>query len=149
MKGIERVMMEKIIREKVFIDDMQFGFMLGLGTTDAIFILRQLQEEHLPKNRKLCFAFIDLEKAFNRIPRVVIWWTIWKLVIEEWTVQFVQAMYNNTKSKVRVNNTFSDEFGVKFGVHQGSALFYSSLYSNLCHLSSAMGHPWRCCMLRT
>ena len=76
MKGIERVMMEKIVREKVFIDDMQFGFMPGLGTTDAIFILRQLQEEHLPKNRKLCFAFIDLEKAFNRIPRVVIWWTI-------------------------------------------------------------------------
>ena len=31
-------------------------------------------------------------------------------------------MYNNTKSKVRVNNTFSDEFGVKGGVHQGSVL---------------------------
>ena len=31
-------------------------------------------------------------------------------------------MYNNTRSKVRVNNTYSDEFGVKVGVHQGSVL---------------------------
>ena len=31
-------------------------------------------------------------------------------------------MYNNTRSKVRVNITYSDEFGVKVGVHQGSVL---------------------------
>ena len=31
-------------------------------------------------------------------------------------------MYNNTRSRVRVNNTYSDEFGVKVGVHQGSVL---------------------------
>ena len=42
MKGIERVI-EKIIRERISIDDMHFGFMPGRGTTDAIFILRQLQ----------------------------------------------------------------------------------------------------------
>ena len=51
MKGIERVI-EKIIRERISIDDMQFGFMPGRGTTDAIFILRQLQEKHLAKNKK-------------------------------------------------------------------------------------------------
>ena len=45
-----------------------------------------------------------------------------KLGIEEWIVRFVQAMYNNTRSIVRVNNTYSDEFGVKVEVHQGSVL---------------------------
>ena len=34
MKGIERVI-EKIIRERISIDDMQFGFMPGCGTTDS------------------------------------------------------------------------------------------------------------------
>ena len=29
-------------------------------------------------------------------------------------------MYNSTRSKVRVNNTCSDKFGVEVGVHQGS-----------------------------
>ena len=101
---------------------MQFGFMPGRGTTDAIFILRQLQEKHLAKNKKLSFAFVDLEKVFDRISRKVIWWAMRKLGIEEWIVRFVQAMYNNTRSRVRVNNTYSDEFGVKVGVHQGSVL---------------------------
>ena len=104
MKGIERVI-EKIIRERISIDDMQFGFMPGRSTTDAIFILRQLQEKHLAKNKKLYFAFVDLEKAFDRVPRKVIWWAMRKLGIEEWIMRFVQAMYNNTRSRVRVNNT--------------------------------------------
>ena len=72
MKVIERVM-EKINRERVFIDDMQFGFMPGRGTTDAIFILRQSQEKYLAKNRKLYFAFVDLEKALDQAPRKGIW----------------------------------------------------------------------------
>ena len=121
MNGIERVI-EKIIRERISIDDMQFGFMPGRGTTNAIFILRQLQEKHLAKNKKLYFAFVDLEKALNRVPRKVIWWAMRKLGIEEWIVRFVQAMYNNTRSRIVVNNTYSDEFGVKVGVHQGSVL---------------------------
>ena len=121
MKGVERVI-EKIIRQRILIDNMQFGFMPGRGTTDAIFILRQLQEKHLAKNKNLYFAFVDLEKAFDRVPRKVIWWAMRKLGIEEWIVKFVQAMYTNTKSKVRVNDSYTDEFDVKVGVHQGSVL---------------------------
>jgi hypothetical protein len=121
MKAMERVM-ETIIRDRIFINNMQFGFMPGRGTTDAIFILRQLQEKYLSKNKKLYFAFVDLEKAFDRVPRKVIWWAMRKLGIEEWIVQFVQAMYHITKSRVRVDNNFTDEFGVKVGVHQGSVL---------------------------
>ena len=45
MKVIERVL-EKRIRCQVSIDNMQFGFMPGKGTTDAIFIMRQVQEKH-------------------------------------------------------------------------------------------------------
>ena len=143
MKGMERVI-EKIIMERVSIDDMQFGFRPGRGTTDAIFILRQLQEKHLAKNKKLYFAFVDLEKAFDRVPRKVIWWAMRKLGIEEWIVRFVQAMYKNTRSRVRVNNTYSDEFGVKVGVYQGSVLspllFVIVLEALSCE--SRTGTPW-------
>ena len=37
--------------------------MSGRGTTDAIFIVRQLQEKHLAANKPLYMAFVDLEKA--------------------------------------------------------------------------------------
>ena len=45
MKLLERVL-DFFIREMVDIEAMQFGFVSGLGTTDAIFIIRQLQEKY-------------------------------------------------------------------------------------------------------
>ena len=96
--------------------------MLGGGTTDAIFIVRQLQEKYLAKNKNLYLAFVDLEKAFDRVPRQVLWWAMRKLGIDEWIVQLVQAMYCEVRSKVRVDNCYSDSFDVNVGVHQGSVL---------------------------
>ena len=47
---------------------MQFGFIPGKSTMDAIFIAHQLQESYLDK---VYFAFAGLEKAFERVPRAV------------------------------------------------------------------------------
>ena len=33
------------VMERIFIDDMQFGFMKVKGATDTIFIVRQMQEK--------------------------------------------------------------------------------------------------------
>ena len=71
LKEVERVT-EKISRGCLVIYDMQFGFMPGRETTDAIFIVRQLQEKFLDKNKILYCAFIDLEKAFDGVPRKVL-----------------------------------------------------------------------------
>ena len=53
-------------------------------------------------------------------------------------------MYNNTRSRVRVNNIYSDEFGVKVGVHQGSVLspllFVIVLEALSCEFRTAT--PW-------
>ena len=45
------------------IDNMQFSFMPGKGTTNATFIMRQFQEKHQAKKKKLYYTFVDLEKA--------------------------------------------------------------------------------------
>jgi len=49
---LERVVLARV-RRIVKIDDIQFGFMAGKGTTDAIFIVRQLQEKYLAKKKDL------------------------------------------------------------------------------------------------
>ena len=41
---------------------MQFGFMPGKETVDAIFIVRRMQEEYQKKDKKLCMRFVDIEK---------------------------------------------------------------------------------------
>ena len=118
MKVLERVV-EGLIRQRVEIDEMQCGFMSGRGTTDAIFIIRQLQEKHLAANKPLYVAFVDLQKAFDRVPRDVIWRAMPKLGIDQW---LVQSMYKDVRSRVRVGDGYSKEFGVGVGVHQGSVL---------------------------
>ena len=64
---------EVIICNVVSVDDVQFGFMPGHGTTHANLILRQIQEKHIGKNLNLYFAFVDLEKASDKVPRKVVW----------------------------------------------------------------------------
>ena len=121
MKVLERVV-EQLIRKKTQISDMQFGFMPGRGTTDAIFIVRQMQEKYLAANKPLYLALVDLEKAFDRVPRQVIWWALDKLRVEEWLVVLVQSMYNTVRSRVRVGEEYSEEFSVEVGEHQDSVL---------------------------
>ena len=87
-----------------------------------IFIVRQLQEKLLAANKPLYMAFVDLEKAFDRVLRDVIWWAMRKLGIDEWLVPLVQSMYKDVRSRVRVGDGYSEEFGVGVGVHQGSVL---------------------------
>ena len=121
MKILERVV-EARVRSIVRIDDMQFGFMAGKGTTDAIFIVRQLQEKYLAKKKDLWMAFVDLEKAFDRVPREVVWWALRSVCVDEWLVSLIKAMYTDTSTMVRLGSQVSQRLGVNVGVHQGSVL---------------------------
>src|SRR2546425_9764037 len=82
LKVLERVI-EARIRKIVKMDDMQFGFSPGKGTTDPIFIVRQVQEKFLGKQKELWIAFVDLEKAFDWVPRDVLWWALRRVGVEE------------------------------------------------------------------
>ena len=63
----------RLIRQLMSIDDSQFDFVPGSGTTDAIFVVRQLQVKYLAASKRLYMAFVDLEKAFDPVPQKVIW----------------------------------------------------------------------------
>ena len=66
--------------------------------------------------------FVDLEKAFDRVPRKVIQFALRKKGVEEKLVQAVTRLYEGARSRVRVDSEVSKPFGVKVGVHQGSVL---------------------------
>ena len=97
VKVVERIF-EHRIRQQIEIDDMQFGFMKGKGTSDAIFMARQMQENFRVNGKKLYFGFVDLEKAFDRVSREEISWAVLKLGVEERLVSAVMSMYSGAKN---------------------------------------------------
>ena len=89
---------------------MQYGFMPGRWSVDAVFVLRRLTEKFRAKNKKLFFIFVDLEKAFDQVSREV---THLALVI---------SFCKSCKTAVSVDGELSSSSIVKAGVHQRSAL---------------------------
>ena len=121
LKVLERILDERL-REIVKIGRQQYGFIKGRGTVEAIFIVRQLQEKRLEGNQKLYCAFIDLEKAYDRIPREVVFWCLRKRRVPEKLVKLVEMMYRRTSTKVLTAVGETETFEVSVGLHQGSAL---------------------------
>ena len=144
MKILERIV-DGLIRQVVSIDDSQFGFVPGRGTTDAIFVVRQMQEKYLALNKRLYMAFVDLEKAFDRVPREVIWWALRKLGVEEWIVRLVQGMYANARSQFGMARVSAKSLRWRSGSIRDpySVPCSSSLCWRPCHVSFGLVFPGR------
>ena len=143
MKIMKRVL-EKRIRSLTKIDEQQFGFQPGKGTTDAIFIVRQMQEKYLSKRKELWMAFVDLEKAFDRVPREVLWWALRKMGLCEWMIKIIESMYEGVTTSVKLGEELSSEFEIKVGMHQGSVLspLLFSIVLEALSSKERLGLPW-------
>ncbi|KAK3511889.1 hypothetical protein QTP70_027488, partial [Hemibagrus guttatus] len=92
------------------------------STTDAIFALRILMEKYRDGQRELHCVFVDLEKAYDRVPREELWYCMRKSGVAEKYVRVVQDMYERSRTVVRCAVGQTEEFKVEVGMHQGSAL---------------------------
>ena len=101
---------------------MKVSLGLGRSTTDAIFILKQTIENHREGQKNIRVTFIDLEKAYDRIPREEIWRCSRERNVPEKYIRIVQDMYRGCGTVVRSVAGESNRFGVEVGLHQGSAL---------------------------
>ena len=75
--------------------------MSGRSTTDAIFILKQTIEKHREGQKDIRVTFIDIEKAYDRVPREEIWRCMRERNVPEKYVKLIQDMYRGCKTKVR------------------------------------------------
>ena len=70
MTLLERIL-DKRLRERVEheLGEERLGFRKGRGITDGMFSLRQLVEKRLGRQGHMALAFVDLDKAFDTVPR--------------------------------------------------------------------------------
>ena len=113
---------EARLRDNVEISEQQYEFMPGKGTTDAMFALRMLMEMYREGQRELHCVFVDLEKAYDRVPREKLWYCMKKSGMAEKYVQLIQDMYEESEIVVRCAVGTTESFKVKVGLHRGSAL---------------------------
>ena len=122
-KVYARVLEQKcgtIIEPKI--QDTQCGFGLGRGTTDQLFTLRQVFEKAWEFAKPVYTAFIDLEKAYERVPQDLLRNILKEYKISGRLLAAIRSLYNNCKSHVRINGSKSDSFGVRVGLRQGCVL---------------------------
>ena len=143
MKIYERILLNRL-KMIVKVDEQQCGFTSGKSTTDAIFMVRMLQEKYCRKKKKLYLVFVDLEKAFDKVPRKAIRWALRRQLVPEKLINQVMCLYEHSTSRAKFAGKTSQSFDVSVGVHQGSAL--SPLLFNLVleetTKSCRKGCPW-------
>ena len=120
MKVWERII-EARLRNREEISKQQYRFMPGKGTADAMFVLRMLMEKYRKGQGELHYIFVDLDTAYDRVPRKELWYCMRKSGLVEKYVRLVHNMYEGSETVVRCAVRTTESFKVKVGLHQGSA----------------------------
>ncbi|GJY10408.1 ataxia telangiectasia mutated family protein [Tanacetum coccineum] len=96
--------------------------MAGRSTTEAIHLLRSLMEKYRERQRDLHMAFLDLEKAYDSIPRELVWRTLIDKGAPGRYLRVLRDMYEGAKTRVRTLVGDTEFFPVEVGLHQDSAI---------------------------
>ncbi|KAH1219602.1 LINE-1 retrotransposable element ORF2 protein [Glycine max] len=121
MKLWERVI-ERRLRKETQVTENQFDFMPGRSTMEAIYLLRRVMEQYRMAQQDLHLIFIDLEKAYDRVPREILWKALEKKGVRVAYIRAIQDMYDKVSTSVRTQDGESDDFPITIGLHQGSTL---------------------------
>ena len=65
---------------------------------------------------------MDLDIAFDRVPRKVLELSLGKKELPKVLVRLVMSLYEGARTRVRLDSELSDEFEIKVWMHQGSVL---------------------------
>jgi len=101
----------------------QAGFRKDFCTTDNLYILRTLIEHSTHKRKKVYCCFVDFHKAFDTVPRDLLWWVSATMGIMGHFMQCLHSMYNQDNVRVmHPTEGLLAQFSCGIGVKQGCPL---------------------------
>ncbi len=94
------------------------GFRKDFRTTDNLYILRTLIEQNIHKRKNVYCCFVDFYKAFDTVPRDLLWQVLAEMGIVGRFMQCLQSMYSQDNIRIMhptegLSTWFSCGIGVK------------------------------------
>ena len=104
------------------LEDGQCGFCPGRSTTDRIFTLKQIFEKSWKYGKNLFACFVNLKKAYDRVPRDKLWKVLQEYGVNGQLLRAIMSFYCRPEICVRLNGKQSKPFHVGVGLWQGCVL---------------------------
>jgi hypothetical protein len=130
--GILLLILESRISQWVETNDLcakgQVGFRKDFRTIDKLFIFRTLTEQTRFQKKQLYTCFVDFEKAFDTVPRDLLWQVLEGLSISGRILECLRSMYRQDQACLHhpeegLTLTFLYRIGVKQGCPLSPLLF--------------------------
>lgn len=123
MKIYEQILDTKIRKAiEDTLEESQSGFRKGRSTQDHIFTVKQIIEKSVVQEKTVFMGFIDLEKAFDKVPRERLWEILERRGINKKIIRIIKNIYENNTNSVISQNRRSEPFNTKEGLRQGGGL---------------------------
>ena len=129
------------------IPNNSFGFRPEKGCRDALTCLRETilaNKFDFQTPTPVYAAFLDIEKAFDRVSRPILWERLWESGIRGRLWRAARGIFSGFQGRVRANHHLTSPFSIDTGVIQGSRLgptlfnvFFSPLLRTLNSLPGA------------
>ena len=118
------VLYDRIISKRleswIYIHDEQTGFQKGKSTLTQIFVLRVLIELARKTKSSMFIGCFDIEKAFNKVSRFILFEKLIKLGIGFSMLCTLKTIYTSTTCILSKSNKLSKQFYTKCGIRQGA-----------------------------
>ena len=127
MSHVTKILLKVILariekRAETEIAEEQYGFRKGRGTREAIFNLRILCERAIEVNKDLYLAFIDYEKAFDRVKHEDLIHILMQIGLDGKDVRIIRNLYWDQEAAMQVSGELTDWKEIRRGVRQGYGL---------------------------
>ena len=99
----------------------QCGFRSGRGCTDAIFTVKMAMKKRREHGLESWILFLDLVKAFDRVPRELLWLILGKLGVPPKIIQLLKSLHAHFIVKFSVSDIYHEILNI-IGVKQGDIL---------------------------
>ena len=130
MKLWERVIEGKL-RKGISILENQFSFMPGRSPIEAIHLIRRLIEVYRDRKKDPRIVFIDLKKAYDRVPREVLWKCLKKKGVSVSYIRAIKDMYEGVKTSVKSSVGDTEYFPISYITVQLLAYSYLLLFGQV------------------